>query len=114
MYKKTFRKRVFFFFNYSLPSRYSVRAKVLSQRFRDQPQTALQTAKYWVEYVIRNQGADYIKSASQNLTFLQYYNLDIVLIFFLIITVIISINLVIINRFIRQMVELKCGKQKIS
>lgn len=45
----------------------------------DRPMSPLDTALYWVEYVIRHQGAHHLslKSASQ-LNFFQYFLLDII------------------------------------
>jgi glucuronosyltransferase len=58
--------------------RYAQRAKELSQRFRDRPQPAIETAKFWVEYVIRHEGADHIKSPTTNkLGFIRYHNIDV-------------------------------------
>ena len=52
-------------------------AKDASDRYRDQPMTPLETATFWVEYVIRHKGANHLKSGSQELSFLQYHNIDV-------------------------------------
>lgn len=39
--------------------------------------TPLTTAVYWVEYVARHKGAPHLHSAGQDLSFLQYHNLDV-------------------------------------
>uniref|UniRef100_A0A336LS81 UDP-glucuronosyltransferase n=1 Tax=Culicoides sonorensis TaxID=179676 RepID=A0A336LS81_CULSO len=44
--------------------------------FRDQPLTPLDTAKFWVEYVIRHKGATHMKSAAMQMSIIEYYNLD--------------------------------------
>lgn len=62
--------------------KYSRNIKDFSARYRDQPMTPLDTAIYWVEYVIRHKGASHIKSASQNLSFIQYHNIDALSIIF--------------------------------
>ncbi|KAH8294627.1 hypothetical protein KR018_000627, partial [Drosophila ironensis] len=49
----------------------------ISQRYRDQQQTPLQNAIYWVEHVTRHQGAPYLKSAAQRLSWWQYHNVDV-------------------------------------
>ncbi|XP_013113911.2 UDP-glucosyltransferase 2 [Stomoxys calcitrans] len=59
--------------------KYYEAAQRLSKRFRDQPLTPLETAIYWVEYVIRNEGAPYMRNAGQDLSFLEYHNLDVYL-----------------------------------
>lgn len=57
---------------------YGLNAKQMSARFRDRPMDGLQTAKYWIEYVIRNKGAKYLQSPALQLNRLQYHNLDVI------------------------------------
>ncbi|KAG8255701.1 hypothetical protein J6590_086639 [Homalodisca vitripennis] len=52
--------------------------KRLSHQFRDRPMTALQTAVYWTEYVIRHQGAPHLRPASVNVPLYQYLLLDVI------------------------------------
>ncbi|XP_075147152.1 UDP-glucosyltransferase 2-like [Haematobia irritans] len=59
--------------------KYTVTAKRLSKRFRDQPLTPLETALYWVEYVLSHDGAPHMRNAGQYLTFVEYHNLDVLL-----------------------------------
>lgn len=56
---------------------YKNTATKISQVFRDQPMTPLETAKYWVEYVIRHKGAPHMHSAAQYLSFIEYHMLDV-------------------------------------
>lgn len=39
----------------------------------------LETAIYWVEYIARHRGAAHMHSAGQDLSFLAYHNLDILI-----------------------------------
>jgi glucuronosyltransferase len=55
-------------------------AKIQSQVFKDQPMKPLDRAVYWVEYIIRNGGAEHLKSDSLELNDVQYFLLDISLI----------------------------------
>lgn len=52
-------------------------AQSISARYRDQPQEPLELAAFWVEYVIRHGGAEHLKSAGQELGFLQYHGIDV-------------------------------------
>lgn len=52
-------------------------AQGISARYRDQPQEPLDLAVFWVEYVIRHRGAVHLKSAGQELGFLQYHGIDV-------------------------------------
>ncbi|KAH8312382.1 hypothetical protein KR044_010466, partial [Drosophila immigrans] len=56
--------------------------KDMSARYRDQPQLPLERAVYWVEHVTRHKGARYLRSASQDLNFVQYHNLDAMLVLY--------------------------------
>uniref|UniRef100_A0A1B6K0J6 UDP-glucuronosyltransferase n=1 Tax=Homalodisca liturata TaxID=320908 RepID=A0A1B6K0J6_9HEMI len=57
---------------------YAENAKKLSERFLDRPQSPLDTAVYWTEYVIRHGGAPHLQSAAVHLTWYQYYLLDVI------------------------------------
>jgi glucuronosyltransferase len=54
--------------------------KRLSAVFRDQPQTPLDRAVYWTEYVIRHKGAPHLRSAAVDLSWYQYLLLDVMLV----------------------------------
>ncbi|EDV93635.1 GH18168 [Drosophila grimshawi] len=58
---------------------YTQKVHDMSVRFRDQHETPLERAVYWVEHVTRQKGARYLRSASQDLNFIQYYNLDVLI-----------------------------------
>lgn len=53
-------------------------AKTVSQRFKDRPMTSAQSVVYWTEYIIRHKGAPNLMSYSYNLTWYQYFLLDII------------------------------------
>ncbi|XP_077291582.1 UDP-glycosyltransferase UGT5-like isoform X2 [Arctopsyche grandis] len=61
---------------------YSNTAKELSDRFRDRPQTPMETAVYWIEYVIRHKGAQFMKSPLLQLEWYEAFMLDVVLVIF--------------------------------
>ncbi|XP_055537421.1 UDP-glycosyltransferase UGT5-like isoform X2 [Wyeomyia smithii] len=58
-------------------STFKQNAQVMSQRYRDQPVNPLDLAVFWVEYIIRHKGAPHIRTASMDLNFIQYHNLDV-------------------------------------
>lgn len=68
--------------------KYADHMKKISDRYRNQPQTPLETAVFWVEYVARHNGAPHMKSAGQELSFIQYHNIDALAIIFAIIAII--------------------------
>ncbi|XP_066994909.2 UDP-glycosyltransferase UGT5 [Anabrus simplex] len=57
--------------------RYKENAKRLSSIFRDNPQSPMDTAVYWTEYVIRHKGAPHLRSAALDLSWYQYHLLDV-------------------------------------
>lgn len=52
--------------------------KRISNLFRDRPQHPLDTAVYWVEYVIRHRGAKHMQSPAVHLNWFQYHSLDVI------------------------------------
>ncbi|KAK2862724.1 hypothetical protein Q5P01_002257 [Channa striata] len=48
----------------------------LSQLHHDQPVSPMETAIFWIEYVIRNKGAAHLRSAGFSLPWYSYFNLD--------------------------------------
>jgi glucuronosyltransferase len=54
--------------------------KRLSAVYKDQPQTPLERAVYWTEYVIRHKGAPHLRSAAADLSWYQYLLLDVMLV----------------------------------
>ncbi|CAH0561509.1 unnamed protein product [Brassicogethes aeneus] len=61
--------------------KYQQNAKKFSVLFKDRPMSALDTAIYWTEYVIRHKGAPHLKSQATELSWYQYFLLDVALIF---------------------------------
>ncbi|XP_038198476.1 UDP-glucuronosyltransferase 2B7-like isoform X3 [Arvicola amphibius] len=50
----------------------------LSTIHHDQPMKPLDRAVFWVEYVMRHKGAKHLKPLAFNLTWYQYYSLDVI------------------------------------
>ncbi|XP_050538589.1 uncharacterized protein LOC126904008 [Daktulosphaira vitifoliae] len=58
-------------------NRYTENAKIASERFKDRPMSPADLVVYWTEYVIRHKGAPHLKSPALELTWYQYYLLDV-------------------------------------
>lgn len=52
----------------------------LSSISKDKPMSSVDTAIWWVEYVIRHKGAPHLRPASIDLTWYQYFMIDILVI----------------------------------
>lgn len=56
---------------------YSTAAKKLSNLFRDRPMKPLDSALYWIEYVVRHGGAPQLRTLAADLIWFEYYLLDV-------------------------------------
>lgn len=59
-------------------SKYRQVAVATSAIYKDRPMDPLDTAVYWVEYVLRHNGARHMQSQAVHLNWFQYYGLDII------------------------------------
>ncbi|CAG0917579.1 unnamed protein product [Notodromas monacha] len=57
--------------------RYKERLDLKSRQFKDQPQPPVERAVYWMEYVVRHNGAEHLQSTAKNLYWFQYYLIDV-------------------------------------
>ncbi|KAE9540022.1 hypothetical protein AGLY_005274 [Aphis glycines] len=57
--------------------KYSENAKNTMKIFKDRPMSPESLVVYWTEYVLRHHGAPHLKSCALNLTWYQYYLLDV-------------------------------------
>lgn len=83
-------------------STYTDKVKYLSNIYRDRPMTNLDTAIFWIEYVIRHHGAKHIQSNSIYLNFWQFYSLDVIGFLSLILILVIYINVRILKIIYRK------------
>lgn len=58
---------------------YRENARKISKILKDQPMKPLDKAMFWIEHVIRNNGAGHLKSAAESLHWMQLYLIDILL-----------------------------------
>ncbi|KAK7865278.1 hypothetical protein R5R35_012575 [Gryllus longicercus] len=56
---------------------YRENMKKLSAKFRDNPETPLERAVFWTEYVLRHKNVPHLQSAAKDLNFAQYFLLDV-------------------------------------
>lgn len=76
----------------------------------DQPVKPLDSAIYWTEYVIRHKGAPHFRSAALDLSWYQYYMVDIAV--FLIGAIVVVMY--IISRALKLVLKSTKSKQKIK
>ncbi|XP_049793972.1 UDP-glycosyltransferase UGT5-like isoform X2 [Schistocerca nitens] len=56
---------------------YREKAELRSRLFWDRPESPVETAVYWTEYVLRHRGAPHLRSAALDLSWYQYLLLDV-------------------------------------
>lgn len=78
-------------------------AKLQAKIFKDEPQTSLERAVFWIEYVIRHKGAHHLKPASAKLPLYKYLLLDVIafwsILFYLVVRVIRQLTQTIVGSF---------------
>lgn len=57
----------------------------ISKRYKDRPVDALSLAVYWIEFVIRNGGAEHLKIAARDMPFYEVLMLDVFAVIFTVI-----------------------------
>jgi|SRR6218665_972827 len=67
-------------------SSYKDRVSLASKIFRSEPQSPAERAAFWIEHVIKF-GSDHLQSAGKDLNFFQYFLLDILATFALVVVV---------------------------
>ncbi|CAH1737610.1 unnamed protein product [Aphis gossypii] len=63
--------------------KYMRNAKINSERFKDRPMSPAESVVYWTEYVVRHKGAPHLRSHAFNLTWYQYFLLDVIVVLLL-------------------------------
>ena len=93
--------------------KYTKAARVLSQRFKDRPQTPKQTAVFWIEYVIRHKGAAHLRFPA-NLNTIEYHLIDVYALMLLIALVGLYIDYRICKAILKRICKKFCGKKASS
>lgn len=58
-------------------NKYKSKAKEIQARFKDRPIKPLESAMFWIEYVIRHKGADFIKNPALSMSWISSSMLDV-------------------------------------
>lgn len=81
--------------------KYQQNVKEIANRLQDQPQTPMDKAIFWVEYVARHKGAHFMQTSAQYLNFIEYNNLDIYATFAILLFLIIFVPIFVIRKVIK-------------
>ncbi|XP_062548618.1 UDP-glucosyltransferase 2-like [Armigeres subalbatus] len=91
---------------------YSRNAELVSERFRDKPMTAKETAVFWTEYVIRHRGASHLRSPAMELSLLQYHLLDVYAVMMAIVMIVVVMNVYIFKKCFLKVFRSSVNKKK--
>lgn len=80
---------------------YTSTVKKLSNVYRDRPLSPMKTAIYWIEYVIRHQGAPHMRSPAMDLNLLQRNSVDVIAFLALIVLIVVQFVKCMLKGFIR-------------
>ena len=90
----------------------------MSSHLLDQQQTPKERAVFWVEYVMRHNGAAHLRSAARELNFFQYYCLDVVAILLGIAFIATLLTLFLAKRMMQRIAQfvgkISSGKKKLQ
>lgn len=71
--------------------KYGQKAQKLSLLYRDRPEHPLDTAAFWIEYILRHDGAKHMQSSAVHLNIFQYYMLDVVAFIFVLFVIVMKV-----------------------
>jgi hypothetical protein len=77
--------------------RYHNNMKKMSAISKDEPESSLNRAVWWTEYVIRHNGAKHLRSAALDLAWYQYLLLDVMAFLFLIVAIAVLVSYLILK-----------------
>lgn len=82
-------------------SKYYQRAQQLSKLYRDRPEHPLDKAAFWIEYVLRHNGARHMQSSAVHLNTFQYYMIDVLAFIFVVFVAVFKIAAVVCKQLKR-------------
>lgn len=84
----------------------------LSKRFKDRQNTPKEEVIYWTEYVIKHKGAHHLKTAALNLSWYQYFLIDILITVVFIVLVSLSVIIVLFKTITNRISNLRKAKNE--
>ncbi|XP_066541513.1 UDP-glucuronosyltransferase 2A2-like [Hoplias malabaricus] len=89
---------------------YKINMQKLSRLERDKPIQPLDNAMYWIEFVMRNNGAAHLRTESYKMPWYTYHSIDVIV--FLLFVV--SVTIILIIAVIRYLCSKMCIKRRIK
>ncbi|XP_018562683.1 uncharacterized protein LOC108904558 [Anoplophora glabripennis] len=91
-------------------SKYRENVRKRSQMFHDRPLKPMDVAVYWVEYVIRTEGAPHLRVAGANFSWFKYHSLDVISFVIVVFSLVIYVSYAGIRKILMSI----CSKAKIK
>ena len=82
--------------------RYRKNAKYVSTILQNNARSPREIAADWIEYIIANKGAKYLRVEAYNQTFVQYYLIDVLLVYIIAITIMVYVLKKVLRLICRQ------------
>lgn len=82
--------------------------------FHDQPIKPLDKAVYWIEYVIRHNGAHHLKTAGNKLNWIQFLLLDVLFVLIIVLLAFLTLLLYTIKKIFKLCVRSKKSSSDID
>lgn len=90
--------------------KYGQVAKRLSDLNRDRPEHPLDRAAFWIEYVIRHNGAKHMQTPAMHLNLLQYYSVDVLAFILVVLFVMVKLIRILFNVLLRKVFGIRKPK----
>lgn len=91
---------------------YAQVARTLSSLNRDRPEHPLDKAAFWIEYVIRHNGAKHMQSPAVHLNLLQYYMIDVFAFVIVVLFVMVKLIRIMFSVFLTKVFGIRKQKTK--
>lgn len=82
--------------------KYKENVKRGSLLIQDSPLPSVDNAMFWIEYVLRHKGAPHLRSAAQDLAWYELYLLDVLGFIFVVFTIVLYVNFVLLKFIIKK------------
>ncbi|OWR54574.1 UDP-glycosyltransferase UGT33J1 [Danaus plexippus plexippus] len=94
----------------------SYRRNIIKLRhlMRDQPETPLNRTIWWIEHVLRHGGAKHLRSPAANMSYIDYFEVKLMLFILLLITVFILAFILVLKCFTKFIIRFFSNKNKIK
>lgn len=87
-------------------------ARKLSTLYRDRPEHPLDRAAYWIEYVIRHDGAKHMQSPAVHLNLVQYYSVDVIAFILVVLWTVVKLIKILLNFLLLKVFGIRRRKAK--